>query len=85
MKRNNIEEYLIDLINQKYAKRVFSQVATEHETQFLDLGKTPNRKEYEWMVARAIAIHREMNITEGEDDAGEKAEDTVSASGGVQT
>ena len=77
MKRNSIEEYLVDLINQRYAKRVFSQVATEHERQFEDLGKQPNYKEYEWMVNRAMEIHREQNITEGEDNAGEKAEDTV--------
>jgi succinate dehydrogenase flavin-adding protein (antitoxin of CptAB toxin-antitoxin module) len=60
--KKSIEDYILDMINQRYAKRVFSQLATEHERNFVDLGKDPDHKEYEWMVKRALEIHRALNI-----------------------
>ena len=71
MKAKGVEEYLIELINQKYAKRVFSQMNTEHERAFLLAGSEPSAKEYEWMVKRAMEIHRSLNTSKGEDDAEE--------------
>lgn len=76
MERKSIEDYLIDLINQKYAKRVFSMLTTEHEKKFLDLGENPNYREYEWMIQRALEIHRQLNVNEeeiGDNDAKETA------------
>lgn len=60
--KKSIEDYLIDLINQKYAKRVFSQLATEHEKKYLEMGADPDYREYEWMVARALEIHKALNL-----------------------
>ena len=71
MKAKSIEDYLIDMINQKYAKRVFSQLATDHEREFLLAGRDPDAKEYEWMVTRALEIHRNLNVNEGKEDAEE--------------
>lgn len=58
----SVEDYLLDLINQRYAKRVFSILATEHEKRFLDLGKDPDYREYEWMRKRALEIHQQINL-----------------------
>lgn len=64
----SIEDYLMDMINQRYARRVFSKLATEHEKNFMDLGKNPDYKEYEWMVARAMEIHRTLNMKDGKNE-----------------
>lgn len=64
MEKRSIEDYLIDMINQRYAKRVFAKLATEHERQFMNLGKDPNYREYEWMINRALEIHKRLNTTE---------------------
>lgn len=71
-----VEDYLIDIIRQKYAKRVLSQLNTEYERMFIDAGKDPDIGEYNWMVKRVMEIHREMNKPEkvGEGHA-EKAAD----------
>jgi len=61
--KKSIEDYLMDMINQRYAKRVFAKVATEHEKQFKDLGKDPSYREYEWMVNRALEIHKQLNTS----------------------
>lgn len=67
MKGENIEDYLVDMINQKYAKRVMQKMNTEWEKLTLERGSDPGGKEYEWMVKRALDIHRGMNVTpEGE-------------------
>lgn len=71
--KKSVEDYLMDMINARYAKRVMSQLNTEHERDFMDLGKDPDHKEYEWMVKRALEIHRAMNVKDGED--AEKAKD----------
>jgi hypothetical protein len=60
--KKTIEDYLIDLINQKYAKRVFSQLVTEHEKKYLELGQDPDYREYDWMVNRALEIHKALNL-----------------------
>ena len=68
----SIEDYLEDMINQKYAKRVFQIMNTEHERIFLDLGKNPDYREYEWMKKRALEIHRETNTAPGSGENNEK-------------
>lgn len=70
-----VEEYLVDLINAKYAKRIFQQVNTEHERLFLMAGKPPDQKEYEWMIQRALELHRTQNLSEESDE--EETTDTV--------
>ncbi len=78
MKRKGIEEYLIDMVDQKYAKRVFQKMNTEYERLTLEHGSNPSLKEYEWMVKKALEIHRNMNVTpELEDGDAEKAADQV--------
>lgn len=66
-KATSIEEYLIDYINQKYAKRVMQQLNTEFERRTLQYGSDPSAKEYEWMVDRALEIHRNLNKSPVED------------------
>lgn len=72
MADKGIEDYLLDMINQRYAKRVFQIMATEHEQQFLDLGKNPDYREYEWMKRRALEIHRATNLSPGPGETDEK-------------
>lgn len=67
-KAKSIEEYLIDLINQKYAKRVFQQMNTDFERLTLERGSDPSAKEYEWMVNRALEIHRQLNVGETDEE-----------------
>ena len=71
-----VEDYLIDIVRQKYAKRVLSQLNTEYERLFIDAGKDPDIGEYNWMVKRVLEINRELNKPEkaGEEHA-EKAAD----------
>jgi len=63
MKRPSIEDYIVDSLNQKYAKRVIQKMNTEYEKLTMEHGSEPNVKEYEWMVKRAMEIHRDMNVT----------------------
>lgn len=65
--KKSIEDYLMDMINQRYAKRVFAQLATEHEKNYMDMGLNPDHKEYEWMVKRALEIHKALNLKDNED------------------
>lgn len=65
----SIEDYLIDLLNQKYAKRVMQKMNTEWEKLTIERGSEPGASEYEWMVKRALEIHRELNITPGKEKA----------------
>jgi hypothetical protein len=58
-----VEEYLIDLINQKYAKRVFQKMNTEWERLTIEHGSEPGVKEYDWMVKKAMEIHRDLNVS----------------------
>ena len=60
MDSKTIEDYLLDLINQKFAKRVFSVLATEHERLFLDKGKDPEGGEYKWMRQRALELIKDV-------------------------
>lgn len=71
-----VEDYLIDIIRQKYAKRVLSKLNTEYERLFIDAGKAPDIGEYNWMVKRVLEINREMNKPEvaGEEHAKETAD-----------
>ncbi len=71
--QKTVEDYLIDMINAKYARRIMSQLVTEHERKFMELGKDPDHREYEWMVKRALEIHRAMNV--GGTNAVEEAKD----------
>ena len=55
----SIEDYLIDSLNKKYAGRIFRKVNTEFEKQME--GRDPSKTEYEWMVARALELHNQIN------------------------
>jgi hypothetical protein len=57
----SVEDYLIEKLNAKYAQRVFQKINTEYEKLTMEMGSEPNIKEYDWMVNRALEIHREMN------------------------
>ena len=57
----SVEDYLIEKLNAKYAQRVFQKINTEWERLTMEAGSEPNIKEYDWMVKRAIEIHRKMN------------------------
>jgi hypothetical protein len=59
-KVTSIEEYLVDRINKKYAERVFRKVNTEWERLLME-GSEPGKTEYEWMLKRAMEIHRQLN------------------------
>ena len=74
---SNIEKYLVDMIDQKYARRIFQKMNTEWERLTLEHGSEPSMKEYEWMVRKALSIHRDVNLTKGLDDGTEEAEDTL--------
>lgn len=58
-----VEDYLIDLVNQKYAKRVFQKMNTEWEKLTIAHGSEPDVTEYDWMVKRALEIHRSLNVS----------------------
>ena len=62
-KRNikSVEDYLIEKLNAEYAQRVFQKINTEYEKLTMEMGSDPNIKEYDWMVNRALEIHRKMN------------------------
>ena len=73
----SVEDYLVDYINQKYAKRVMQKMNTEYERLTLEHGSEPGKKEYEWMIDKALAIHRQLNLSadlKGDKNA-EKAKD----------
>lgn len=69
----SVESFLIEMVNQKYAKRVFQKMNTEWEALTIEHGSEPGIKEYEWMLGKALAIHRELNV-EGDGDAKEAAD-----------
>ena len=68
----SIEDYLVDWAKRKYAGRVISQVNTEFEAQFVELGKNPDFREYEWMVKRLLEVHNQMNVSPDEGKKDEK-------------
>lgn len=69
--RNSIENYILDWIDKKYAGRIISNLNTEWENM-ITTGRDPGKDEYEYMVRRALEIHR------GEKKHGEeKTEDPV--------
>jgi hypothetical protein len=61
-KVKSIEDFLLEKINAKYAQRIFQQLNTEHGKKYVDLGKDPDYREYEWMVKRAMEIHKQLNF-----------------------
>lgn len=55
----SVEDFLIEKLNAKYAQRIFQKLNTEWERLIIE-GKTePGYKEYEWMVKRALELHRD--------------------------
>ena len=73
-KVTSIEEYLVDRINKKYAERVFRKVNTEWEKILME-GSEPGKTEYDWMVKRAMEIHRQLNTPVPEKQEDEKEND----------
>jgi hypothetical protein len=67
MGKMSVEDYLIDLINQKYARRVFQKMNTEWEKLTMEHGSEPGLKEYDWMKKRALEIHNQLNVTPAEE------------------
>lgn len=65
----SIEDYLLDMINQKYAKRVMQKMNTEWEKLTIEKGSEPNVTEYDWMVKRAMEIHRSLNVSPGQGES----------------
>lgn len=73
----SVEDYLIDMVNAKYARRVMQKMNTEYERLTIERGSEPGVKEYEWMLKKAMDIHKQLNLSPdlaGDSDA-EKAKD----------
>ena len=64
-----VEDFLVEKLNAKYAQRIFQKINTEWERLIMQ-GKTePGRSEYEWMVKRAMELHKEeLGKPEGIDE-----------------
>ena len=58
-----VERYLVNWVDDKYAKRIIGIMNTEWE---FALGKLPpGIGEYEYMRNRILEIHREINTSKG--------------------
>jgi len=56
--RKGVEDYLMDYLNAKYAKRIFQVLNTEYEGVMIERGDNLWKGEYEWMVNRALELYR---------------------------
>lgn len=67
MEVKNIQDFIVEWINGKFAKRVISALNTEHESKFIDTGKPPDIGEYNWMIKRMGELMAEMKLPEKEE------------------
>jgi len=59
-KVKSVEDFLLERLNAKYAGRIFGKINTEFE-RLVTEGKTePGPKEYQWMLDRVRAIHKDF-------------------------
>lgn len=56
----SVEEFLIEKLNAKYASRIFSKINTEFEDRITKGLTEPGPEEYEWMVSRVRAVHKDF-------------------------
>ena len=72
--RKGVEDYLMDYLNAKYAKRIFQVLNTEYEGVMIERGDNLWKGEYEWMVNRALELYRGFKE---EKENEEKAKDQI--------
>jgi len=82
LEAKSVEAFLIEKLNAKYAMRIFQKINTEWENLVIRGQAEPGVTEYEWMVKRALEIHRGIIGGDKEVTGEEKAEDQIPVSGG---